>query len=122
MSILPIYKIIALPGSKLWLQNSIYTSFSQKAAVAGDRVTLLAQKEEKDAGEQREENFQPIGLVGVISEVTDTCLLCIHIQNRVNVEDIFRLPDGSFSLTLNRRPDIDDLDQEDAGRRLAEVK
>ena len=46
MSMLPINNIIVLPGSKLWLQNSIYTQTTDKAPLKGEKVTLLAQKEE----------------------------------------------------------------------------
>ena len=122
MSMLPIYRIIALPGSKLWLQSSIYTQFAGKEPVIGERVTLLAQKEEKLKEGLSADNFRPIGVSGVISEVNDSGFLCIDMQYRVNVDDICQMPDGSFSMTLSRRGDTDDLDEEDAGRRLAEVK
>ena len=122
MTILPIYNIIALPDSKLWLQNNIYTDFAKKAPVEGERVTLLAQKEEKPRDQLTAENFQPIGVVGTISTVNSSGFTCIEMQNRVNIDDIVQLPDKSFSLTISRRPDVDDLDQEDAKRRLAEVK
>ena len=122
MTIIPIYNIIALPGAKLWLQNSIYTEFTGKAPAEGERVTLLAQKEEKPRTQQTAENFQPIGVVGVISEVNSSGFTCIDMQNRVNIDDIVQLPNKSFSLTISRRADVDDLDQEDAGRRLTEVK
>ena len=117
MSMLPINNIIVLPGSKLWLQNSIYTQSTDKAPLKGEKVTLLAQKDEDPQRPLSAENFRPIGVVGVISEVNDSGLMCIDIQNRVNVEDIVRLPDGSFSMTLSRRPDIDDLEREDARKR-----
>ena len=122
MTILPIYNIIALPDSKLWLQNNIYTDFAKKAPVEGERVTLLAQKEEKPRDQLTAENFQPIGVVGTISTVNSSGFTCIEMQNRVNIDDIVQLPDKSFSLTISRRPDVDDLDQEDARRRLSEVK
>ena len=122
MSMLPIYSIIALPGSKLWLQTGIYSELAKKAPITGERVTLLAQKEEKPRSPLSADNFQPIGVVGVISEVIEGGLLCIDLQNRVNVDEIYQLPNGSFSMTLSRRPDIDDLDEEDARRRLTEVK
>ncbi len=122
MTILPIYNIIALPDSKLWLQNNIYTDFAKKAPVEGERVTLLAQKEEKPRDQLTADNFQPIGVVGNISVVNSSGFTCIELQNRVNIDDIVQLPDKSFSLTISRRPDVDDLDQEDARRRLAEVK
>ena len=47
MTILPIYNIIALPGAKLWLQTNLYRELSDKTPVMGERVTLLAPKEEK---------------------------------------------------------------------------
>ena len=122
MTILPIYNIIALPGAKLWLQNEIYDRFTDRTPAVGERVTLLAQKEERDWEQATADNFQPIGVVGTVSVVNDSGFMCIDLQNRVNVEEITRLPGGSFSMTLSRRPDVDDLDREDAGRRLTEVK
>lgn len=71
MVMLPIYNIIVLPGSKLWLQTSIYKEFSGKEPVSGERIAFLAQKEEKPKNELTEENFQPIGLMGVISEISN---------------------------------------------------
>ncbi len=122
MAMLPIYNIIALPGAKLWLQTGIYHQFTNKDPAVGERVTLLAQKEEKDWDQATADNFHPIGAAGTVSIVNDSGFICIDIQNRVNVEEIFRLPGGSFSMTISRRPDMDDLDREDAERRLKEVK
>lgn len=122
MAMLPIYNIIALPGAKLWLQTGIYHHFTNKDPAVGERVTLLAQKEEKDWDQATADNFHPIGAAGTVSIVNDSGFICIDIQNRVNVEEIFRLPGGSFSMTISRRPDMDDLDREDAERRLKEVK
>lgn len=122
MAMLPIYNIIALPGAKLWLQTGIYHQFTNKDPAVGERVTLLAQKEEKDWDQATADNFHPIGAAGTVSIVNDSGFICIDIQNRVNVEGIFRLPGGSFSMTISRRPDVDDLDREDAERRLKEVK
>ncbi len=122
MTILPIYNIIALPGAKLWLQTNLYRELSDKTPVVGERVTLLAQKEEKPRAQLTADSFQPIGVAGVVSEINDSGFMCIDLQNRVNVEEITRLPGGSFSMTLSRRPDTDDLDRVDAERRLTEVK
>ena len=122
MTILPIYQIIALPGARMWLQNNIYEQFSDGEPQVGDRVSLLAQKEEKAREDLTAENFYPIAVSGVVSEVNSAGYLCIDLQNRVNIEEIVQLPDGSFSMTVSRRPDTDDLDREDARRRLEEVK
>ena len=122
MTVLPIYNIIALPGAKLWLQTSLYKELSDKTPVTGERVTLLAQKEERPRSRLTADNFQPIGVVGSISEINDSGYMCIELHNRVNIEEIAQLPGGSFSMTLSRRADTDDLDRADAARRLMEVK
>lgn len=122
MVMLPIFNIIALPGSKLWLQNSIYKQFAHKDAVEGERVTLLAQKVEDPQNPLSVDNFYPIGVVGIVSVINRSGFLCIDLQNRVNVEDIVQLPDKTFSMTISRRHDMDDLDKADAARRLNDVK
>ena len=122
MTILPIYNIIALPGAKLWLQTNLYRELSDKTPVVGERVTLLAPKEEKPRAQLTADSFQPIGVAGAICEINDSGLMCIDLKNRVNIEEIAQLPGGSFSMTLSRRPDTDDLDRADAELRLTEVK
>ena len=121
MSVMPIYNMIALPGTKLWLQTNVYKELTGRAPVSGERVTLLMQKEAQSRRALTAESFQPIGVVGSISEVAGD-FATIAVQNRVNIEEIAMLRDGSFSMTVSRRADIDDLDAADARRRLIEVK
>ena len=80
MTILPVYNIIALPGAKLWLQNNIYKELSDKTPVVGERVTLLYQKEEKPRAQLTADSFQPIAVVGSVSEVNDSGFMCIDLQ------------------------------------------
>ena len=122
MSIMPLYNIIALPGAKLWLQTKAYQSLTGKAPMPGERVTLLMQKEEAPRSTLTADSFHPIGVVGSIAEINDEGFLCVDVQNRVNIEEIAMLRDRSFSMTVSRRPDVDDLDPVDARRRLTEVK
>ena len=122
MTILPIYKMIVLPGAKVWMQTKFYKEYAQKAAVLGERVAFLAQKEEKPRDQLREDGFYPIGAVGNISEINDSGFLCVDIQSRISVEEIVKLPGGSFSMTFSRRADEDDLNAQEAARRLTEVK
>ena len=121
MSVMPLYNMIALPGAKLWLQTNVYRELTGKAPVSGERVTLLMQREAQPRKALTADSFQPIGVVGSISEIAGE-LVHIDVQNRVNIEEIALLRDGSFSMTVSRRADIDDLDPSDARRRLTEVK
>ncbi|MBQ8962739.1 MAG: endopeptidase La [Clostridia bacterium] len=122
MSVMPLYNIIALPGAKLWLQTRIYKELTGKAPVEGERVTLLMQKDEQPRAALDGDSFRPIGVTGAISEVSTNGFVCVDIQNRVNIEEVAVLRDRSFSMTVSRRADVDDLDPADAARRLTGVK
>ncbi len=122
MSVMPLYNIIALPGAKLWLQTRIYKELTGKAPVEGERVTLLMQKDEQPRAALDGDSFRPIGVTGAISEVNANGFVCVDIQNRVNIEEVAVLRDRSFSMTVSRRADVDDLDPADAARRLTGVK
>lgn len=122
MSIMPLYNIIALPGAKLWLQNKNYRELTGKAPAEGERVTVLTQRQEQHRAALDADSFRPIGVTGAISEVNANGFVCIDIQSRVNIEEVAVLRDRSFSMTVSRRPDVDDLDPTDAERRLTGVK
>ena len=122
MSIMPLYNIIALPGAKLWLQSKIYRELTGKTPAEGERVTVLTQRQEQPRATLDADSFRPIGVTGAISEVSANGFVCVDIQSRVNIEEIAVLRDRSFSMTVSRRPDVDDLDPADARRRLTVVK
>ena len=68
MSVMPLYNIIALPGAKLWLQTSAYRELTGKEPVAGERVTLLMQKQEQPRAALDADSFRPIGVVGSVGD------------------------------------------------------
>ena len=110
MSIMPLYNMIALPGARLWLRGSVYRELTGKTPVEGEKVTILMQKEEQGRRALTAESFHPIGTVGSIAEVNDAGFLAIDIQNRIAIEGVSVQPDHSFSMTVARRPEVEDLD------------
>ena len=122
MSIMPLYNMIALPGARLWLRGTVYRELTGKAPVRGDKVTILMQKEDESRKSLTADSFHPIGTAGIISEVNEAWFVAIDIQNRINIEGISVQADNSFSMTVTRRADVEDLDPVEAGRRLTEVK
>ena len=122
MSIMPLYNIIALPGAKMWLQANVYKELTGKAPAEGERVTLLMQKSAQARAALTADSFRPIGAVGTVAEVNGEGFVRVDVQNRVNIEEVAVLRDRSFSMTVSRRPDVDDLDPAAAGRRLTGVK
>ena len=122
MSIMPIYNMIALPGARLWLRGSVYRELTGKAPQPGEKVTVLMQKEDRDHSALRAESFYPIGTVGTVTEVNDEGFVALEIQSRLNIESVSVQPDRTLSLTVSRRPDVEDLSAEEAERGLLEVK
>ena len=122
MSIMPLYNMIALPGARLWLRGAVYRELTGKAPVEGDKVTILMQKEDGGRKALTADSFHPIGTAGVISEVNDAGFVAVDIQNRINIEGVTVQADNNFSMTVTRRPDVEDLDAEEARRTLTEVK
>ena len=122
MSIMPLYNMIALPGARLWLRSAVYRELTGKAPVEGDKVTILMQKEDEGRKNLTADSFHPIGTAGVISQVNDAGFVAIDIQNRISIEGVTTQADNSFSMTVTRRPDVEDLDPQEARRTLVEVK
>lgn len=122
MSIMPLYNMIALPGARLWLRGTVYRELTGKAPVRGDKVTILMQKEDESRKSLTADSFHPIGTAGIISEVNEAGFVAIDIQNRINIEGVTVQADNSFSMTVTRRADVEDLDPVEARRRLTEVK
>ena len=122
MAIMPLYNMIALPGARIWLRGAVYRELTGKAPVQGDKVTILMQKEDAGHKALTADSFHPIGTAGIISEVNDAGFVAVDVQNRINIEGITVQTDNSFSMTVTRRPDVEDLDPADAGRRLIAVK
>ena len=122
MSVMPLYNIIALPGARVWFQTELYRKLTGKEPAAGERVTLLVQKAAQAREALTGDSFQPIGAVGSITDVDESGFLTIDVHSRVNIEEIAMLRDHSFSMTVSRRADVDDMDPGEARRRLTEVR
>ena len=122
MAIMPLYNMIALPGARLWLRGAVYRELTGKAPVEGDKVTILMQKEDEGRKDLTADSFHSIGTAGVVAEINDAGFVAIDIQNRINIEGVTVQADNSFSMTVTRRPDVEDLDSEAARRTLIEVK
>ena len=122
MAIMPLYNMIALPGARIWLRGAVYRELTGKAPAEGDKVTILMQKEDKTRKALTADSFHPIGTAGVVAEVNDAGFVAIDVQNRINIEGVTVQADNSFSMTVTRRPDVEDLDPEEEKRTLTQVK
>lgn len=122
MTVFPIYNILAVPDTNLYIKTETYTKVTGKAPAADERLVLLVAKEDLDREEFTGDSFYPIGLRATITEVNPNGFLLLRTEKRVNVFDVVVYGDHSLDLSLSRRADIADLDPVDERRRLREVK
>ena len=122
MIIVPVYNILLVPESNIYLKTDMFQELSGRTPFADERVTLIAAREPKARTELTEDSFYPIGLSGVITEVNQEGYLNIRTKGRVNLDEISVTPSHRIELVVSRREDIDDLDRSEEADRLAEVK
>ena len=122
MTIVPVYNILLVPDANIYLKTEMYTELSGRVPFQDEKVTLIVKREPQPREELTAESFYPVGLSGVITDVSQEGYLVIRTGGRVNLDDIAILPGHRIDLHVSRRGDIDDLDPADAARRLAAVK
>ena len=122
MAVLPIYNMITVPDSNIYLKSDYYQRMTGKTPVIDDKVTIVIFKEDVNLDAIDGDSFFPIGVTGQIVEVNENGYIVIHLKQRINVDEVTVFPGGRIDLSIEKRPDIDDLDQESAKRRLLELK
>lgn len=112
MIVVPTYNMILAADATLFypLEQLRRTAGSSGVTVGG-KVILIVAKENKNLSELQEDDFYPIGVTGVISEINPQGYVTIRTHYRVNIEDVRIYPDHSIRLMTSRRADIDDLDK-----------
>lgn len=122
MAVLPIYNMITLPDTTVFYKNDDYLRLTGKEPKANDNVTIIICREEIGNHLPEADSFYPIGVRGSIKEVGANGYMAIELSNRVNIEDITMLPDGSYDISMSRRRDTEDLDRESAAAKLKALK
>ena len=122
MAVVPVYNILAVPGANIPLSLERFEKMIGRVPVSGERLTLIFMKEEKGREELRAEDFYPIGVSGTVTEVGDQGVLVFHCNVRVDLKSINIYPDHSIDLDVERRADIEDLDDAVSAKRVKHMK
>ena len=122
MAVVPVYNMVTVPDSKLYLQTDVYQSMTGRAPVKSEKVTVIVARQEAARRELDSDSFYPIGISGQILEVSPQGYLVIRLTQRVNLDEVYVYPDKTIELTVSRRADVEDLDPEEAAQRLTAVK
>ena len=122
MAVVPVYNILAVPGANIPLSLERFEKMIGRVPVSGERLTLIFMKEEKGREELRAEDFYPIGVSGTVTEVGDQGVLVFRCNVRVDLKSINIYPDHSIDLDVERRQDIEDLDDAVSAKRVKHMK
>ncbi len=122
--IIPIYRSLVLPDSRMNLQNEIYRTAAGRDPEVGERAIFVMAKREKEHSEYTSDDFYPIGVAGTVREVnTSSGFSMFNMEYRVDVESMRMNADGVLEAnTVIRRPDIDDLPFEEEKKKLDGLK
>ncbi|MDD6155017.1 MAG: endopeptidase La [Eubacteriales bacterium] len=122
MTILPVFSMVTVPDSNVYYRTDQYKHVAGKDPEVDEALTLVVSKREVTLGELTPEDIYPIGVRGYITEVNDQGYIVIHLTERVDLSNINISPEGIITLTSETSTTINDLDEDDAERRIGKIK
>ena len=122
MAVLPVYNMVAVPESSIFIKASFYRDIIGRNPMAGAFVTFVFLKRDTELRDITRNDFYPIGITGVITEANNNGYMMIKLEDRVDINDLRILPDGTIDVDASVRLDIDDLDIEDEKVKVAALK
>ncbi len=121
MIVIPVYNKLVAPDADVFFRLDQFRYLAGRAAPEEKAVILMARQEEKRE-DMTDDSFYPVGVSGVVKEISNEGYVLVHTNGRVNIDTVSVNPDHSISLMLSRRPDSEDLSAEEAAERLARMK
>ena len=120
MTVLPLYNVILVPETNLYIQTDSYKKMTGKDPQVQERVILVAEKEKKTREELTESDLYPIGLAGIITEVNANGYIVIRTKKRADITEITVFADHTLAVTANKREDLveEEVDKEAQRKRL----
>ena len=118
MILIPTYNTVVLPGSKIYFRKDYLQEAGVDKISVGEKVTFLYLREPKDK-DITIEDIYPIAVAGQVLSVDDEGGANLEAFNRINVEYI---DFDSQNVIGVQRPEIDDLDPNDANAMLVGLR
>ena len=111
MIVVPTYNMILSPDASLYLPlDMLRRSAGQREIAPGEKLILIAAKENLPLTELREDSFYPIGVSGTVRELNRHGFAVVDTQYRVDLQSVYLNPDHTVQLSIARRNDTEDLD------------
>ena len=125
MTVLPLYNVMLIPETNLYLQTQAFTAMTGKEPENQDRLIIAAEKSPKKREEITEDDLYPIGVSGIITEInSDNNYIVIRTKKRADITDITIFADHTINVTATKREDTpgEDIDPDDERARLDKLK
>ena len=121
MTVIPVYNKLIAPDSDVYFRRDQFRYLAGNVSV-DEKVILLISKKDESRAERSEDSFYPIGLSGVVSEISNDGYAVVRAGGRVNVESVVINRDKSVSLMTSRRSDIRDLPEDEAAEKMRQAR
>ena len=119
MIVVPTYNMILSPDASLYLPlDMLRRSAGQRGISPGEKLILIAAKENVAITELQEDSFYPIGVSGTVRELNRHGFAVVDTQYRVDLQSVYIDPDHTVQLSIARRNDTEDLDPEVEAEKL----
>lgn len=123
MRVVPVYNMLILPNSTIYFQIDNFRTLAGKTVEEGDKLLLaVLHKNEADTKALHKEEVYPVAVEGTIKEISQDGYAVVATGNRVSIEELSQEEGQPLVLKTNPLYDVEDLNQEEAGRKLNEIK
>jgi ATP-dependent Lon protease len=121
MVVVPVYNKQLIPDGNLYFQKDEFIKLGGRA-VKDERVVLIQNKTYQDRDEMTEDNFFPIGVVGVLTTISPDGYVVVKTNGRVNIDEISMDSSKNIELTISKRADTDAVDRDEEQNILSKLK
>ena len=121
MIVVPVYNKQLISEGNLYFQTDEFKNLGGRA-VQGEKVVLLQNKTFQKRNEITEDNFYPIGVTGIISNISSDGYVVVKVNNRVNIDEISVDSMHNIELSISRRTDTEVSDPQRESKVLSRLK
>lgn len=122
MKVLPLYNVLVLPHSNIFFQTQAFRAMAGNNIYQGDEVTILVLRDQQTREEMTPESFYPIGVEGVVEEISTDGYVVVQTAARVDVHQVLVNENHEIFVETTKRADIMDMDPGEAHMKLAKIK
>jgi len=125
MTVLPLYNVMLIPETNLYLQTQAFTAMTGKEPENQERLIIVAEKSPKKREEITEDDIYPIGVSGIITEInSDNNYIVIRTKKRADITDVTIFADHTINVTATKREDTpgEETNPEEERARLDKMK